>query len=206
MKNKVIIIPQGCSHQKIKSNQEVLFHNKYRVILVPMPCGIASQMSRHCYWVTLPTYHKRLQATNTPPQKNTSPPQTCWGKIRETLSTKVRDVISYNPVATILCPMSSYPMLTVISSQIFVFVCSAFDWQQVPTRGSAWLLVQTQLHNQRLSSAPLPRTAVCMYLLYIINFTYISTGRAVEGYIHHRFTRHCLQDHICIRYKSLLLK
>lgn len=103
---------------------------------------LVTQMSLPCYWVMLPTYHRRLQATSTPPQNTTAPQQTCRGKIRETLSTKVRDVSPLHyfsvtqqinrsfptiPEATIVQLISSYRMPKVIWSQIFVFVCSAFD-------------------------------------------------------------------------------
>lgn len=56
-----------------------------------MPCGFISQMSLLSYWATWPMYHRRLQATNTPPQNNRMSQQTCKGRILETLSTKVRD-------------------------------------------------------------------------------------------------------------------
>lgn len=70
---------------------------------------------------------------------------------------------------------AQFPTQMRVSCKLFhhlVCVCfSALDKQPVPTRCSAWLLLQTQLHDQRLSSAPLPRTAVCMY--YLVNLFHL---------------------------------
>lgn len=53
-------------------------------------------MRAHCCWLMLPTYHRRLQATNSNQQNSRVPEQTCRGKIGETLSTKVQDSLTYS--------------------------------------------------------------------------------------------------------------
>lgn len=49
------------------------------------------QMRAHCCWLKLPTYHRQLQATDSPPQSSRVPQQMHNGKTDETLSTRVRD-------------------------------------------------------------------------------------------------------------------
>lgn len=126
-------------------------------------------MSRTWWWATSATYHRQLRVTNAPPPSSAALQQTCRGKTREMCSIKVRDVsVSYHPGckswARFFSPTEQEETMTQIWT---LFDFSASDLQEVPQRCSAWLRVQTQLHNKRLSSAPLPRTPVCMYI-YVV--------------------------------------
>lgn len=139
------------------------------------------QMRVQFCWLMLPTYHKRLQATNSNQRSSSVPEQMCRGKIGETPSTKVWDGFTQCGCSWRISTFSSSKLARKLTLRL---VCSAFDRQQPPKRRSARLRVQTHLHNSRLSPAALPRTTVCMYWFWFFHFSFFLLFGALN-------TNHC---------------